>query len=249
MFSKAPLDGPDKRLARYDHLIIHCTASPPNVDVDARWVDRVHRQRGFKNGCGYHAVVTRKGDWQDRDDGHPTREIGKMGAHVGDCGAGWNERSFGVSLAGGVDKDNRPAMNFTANQMDMLEHGIEAFFRLHPAPGRVTLLGHRDLIKLCKAPPKACPSFDVREWWGSRGHMGLVGRAPLTNKPIKIDGPNEDALASPNRIMILPEAVVVQRGDTLSAIALHYGITVKKILELNQKQSDFIKVGEVLRLK
>ncbi len=163
----------DPRLARYDHLIVHCTATPPQLDVDAVWVNRLHRARGWRC-CGYHAVITRDGLWQDSDDGYPTRPIGESGAHVGSCGRGWNGRSFGVALAGGVKKGifggkNRtwstPAQNnFTLHQGAALYCGIRRFLKLHPQSDVVTVLGHRDLIAITGAPPKDCPSFDVDEW-------------------------------------------------------------------------------------
>ena len=164
MFRLSNDRGPDPRLARYDHLVVHCTATPPLADyVDAAWVDRVHRKRGWSM-CGYHAVVTRRGIWQDADDDFPARPIGLTGAHVGACGTGWNKRSFGVALAGGVDLQDEPEDNFTFFQAAVLHRGIRGFLELHPDPGSVTVLGHRDLIALTGAPPKACPSFDLREW-------------------------------------------------------------------------------------
>ena len=151
----------DKRLEIYDHLIVHCTATPPNLDADAAWVDRVHRARGWRC-CGYHAVITRDGIWQDSDDGHPTRPIGETGAHVGSCGTGWNKRSFGVALAGGVEKyNNRAVDNFTMRQGATLALGLHRFLELHPRWEDVIILGHRDLIAMTNAPPKDCPSFDV----------------------------------------------------------------------------------------
>ncbi len=151
----------DPRLARYDHLIVHCTATPPQLDVDAVWVDRLHRARGWRC-CGYHVVITRDGLWQDSDDGHPTRPIGESGAHVGNCGRGWNGRSFGVALAGGVSVAGGRGMdNFTLAQGATLYRGICRFLKLHPQSTIVTVLGHRNLIALTGAPPKDCPSFDV----------------------------------------------------------------------------------------
>ena len=165
MFSRN--EGPyyDSRLARYDHLVVHCTATPPGLDADAAWVDRLHRARGWRC-CGYHAVITRGGLWQDSDDGHETRPIGQSGAHVGSCGRGWNGRSFGVALAGGVYsvRGGRAEDNFTMHQGATLLLGILRFMKLHPQPGGVTILGHRDLIERTGAPPKDCPSFDVAEW-------------------------------------------------------------------------------------
>ena len=54
----------DDRLARYDHLIVHCTATGPDKNgIDAGWVDAVHKNKGW-SGCGYHAVITRAGEVQ-----------------------------------------------------------------------------------------------------------------------------------------------------------------------------------------
>lgn len=249
MFSKAPIDGPDKRLARYDHLIIHCSATPPTIAVDAKWVDYSHKQRGF-SGCGYNAVVTRHGDWQDSDDGFPTRLIGRQGAHVGDCGPGWNGRSFGICLAGGVDKNDKPQMNYSESQLVTLEYGILHFLRLHPHPESVTIMGHRDLIKKCHAPPKACPCFDVTEWWIDLGHLARVEdrkKSRVVPAPSKVD---EDMIAK-NHIskLLLPETYTVQAGDSLFKISGTYGVTAQKIRELNNLKGDLIKVGQKLRLR
>ncbi len=175
----------DPRLARYDHLVVHCTATPPQLEADAAWVDRLHRTRGWRM-CGYHAVITRDGQWQDADGGFPTRPIGDVGAHVGSCGTGWNKRSFGVALVGGVEQrtfseQNRtwsaPAQNnFTLHQGATLVLGIHRFLELHPQWEDVTVLGHRDLIAMTGAPPKDCPSFDVG------GFMDAVGMIPWGGK-------------------------------------------------------------------
>ena len=163
MFDRAPSRGPDPRLTRYDHLVVHCTATVTILNADAAWVDGVHRTRGWSM-CGYHAVIPRRGEWQDDDGGFRARPIGRSGAHVGACGRGWNGRSFGVALAGGLDSGGRPDMNFSAVQMETLHAGILHFLLLHPDPQSVTVLGHRDLIARTDAPPKACPCFDVRAW-------------------------------------------------------------------------------------
>ncbi|MEM6306826.1 MAG: lysozyme, partial [Pseudomonadota bacterium] len=96
--------------------------------------------------------------------------IGAQGAHVGGCGPDWNGRSFGVSLVGGVDHCGDPVFNMTHAQMITLERGIRRFLALHPhGPGEVTILGHRDLIAQTQAPvKKACPCFDVPQWWAER---------------------------------------------------------------------------------
>ena len=248
MFSKSPRNEKDGRLARYDTIIVHCTATQPIADVDAAWVNREHLRRGFKNGNGYHAVITRRGEWEDRDDGFLTRPIEQMGAHVGDCGPGWNERSFGISLAGGVDSHNDPEANYSATQLDTLEEGILRFIALHPAPETVVLMGHRDLIRLTSAPPKACPCFDVQPWWTELGNAPMFTARARSVAPFKPEH-GDDATATKNNTLLLPSTYKVADGDSLWRISELFGITPQRIRTLNGKKDDVIKVGELLKLK
>jgi hypothetical protein len=246
MFSKAK--NPDSRLLRYDHIIVHCTATPPALLADAEWVNREHLRRGFANGCGYHAVITRYGAWQDRDDGFSTRIIGNEGAHVGDSGPSWNGRSFGISLAGGVDENNHPQDNFTAKQMATLEEGIQKILDIHPKPRTLTLLGHRDLIRITNAPAKACPSFDVQAWWAGLGHQTVTSTsaASIAYMP----KPAEDLKAKPNDKMLLPATYAVKAGDTLASISEHYGVPVQRLKMLNNLINvNVIRIGFVLKMR
>ena len=157
---------PDPRLARYDHLIVHVTATAPDKDLDDKDIDAMHRGFGW-DMCGYHALIKRDGTWLDSDTaGICTRPIGEQGAHVGGCGPDWNGRSFGVSMVGGVDACGNSEMNMTEAQFATLERGIRRFLDLHPGGAQaVTIMGHRDLIALNNAEPKDCPCFDVIPWW------------------------------------------------------------------------------------
>lgn len=224
---------PDARLDRYDHLIVHVTATPPDRDIGAAEVDAMHRQRGFSM-CGYNAVIRRNGDWEDADDGFKTRPIGRAGAHVGGCGPGWNGRSFGVSLVGGVDSQNRPEFNMTAVQMETLRDGIERFLSLHRNSAGVKIMGHRDLIRLTNAAPKACPCFDVIPWWNNQPH----------------DETEDEDLHTPPTPMDLGESWTVIRGDTLFRISRATGVSVSTILHLNPSITDAsaISVGQVISL-
>lgn len=239
MFSKA--SSPDQRLKNYDHLIIHVTATGPNSDIDDRDVDRMHRARGF-NGCGYHAIIKRDGTWLDHDNGAMTRPMNVTGAHVGGCGPGWNRRSFGVSMVGGVDSQNRPENNMTTAQFDTLQAGITRFLSLHPkGPGGVTVMGHRDLIAKTDAPvKKACPCFDAVEWWNGVKD----GAAPhLTSE-------EEDEFAT-NSLVDQPAFWTVASGDTVSRIASVTGVSLAEIAQLNPEITDInlISIGQVIRLR
>lgn len=250
MFAKSPKNGKDARLARYDRIIVHCTATPPNLSVDAAWVNREHLKRGFKNGCGYHAVITRNAEWEDRDSGYLARPIGNAGAHVGDCGNGWNGRSFGISLAGGIDHAGRPDANYTDLQLETLEDGIRRFLFLHPAPETIVLLGHRDLIRITGAPPKACPCFDVAKWWGECGNAPLDGAtAPRKVAPFKAEkGCDEDEKTTKNPKLILPKSHLVGEGDSLWKISERYGISVSRLRALNGLKNDTIIAGSTLKI-
>lgn len=129
------------------YLVVHCSASPPNVYVDAAVIDRWHRQRGFFK-IGYHYVIKRDGVVEKG------REEEEVGAHV----QGHNTGSIGICLAGGVDKKNNPENNFTSDQFNALTVLLEDLLKRYP---KAEILGHRDFPGV----KKACPSFDVKQWW------------------------------------------------------------------------------------
>lgn len=146
-----------------DHIIVHCAATPPDSDIGAADIDRWHRAKGWW-GNGYHYVIRRSGLIESAAAGNRCRPLERAGAHVGGCGRGWNKRSIGICMAGGVDKDNNPEDNFTPEQYESLRDLIEYLLRIFPG---CKVMGHRDLIKLTGAAPKACPSFDVASWMES----------------------------------------------------------------------------------
>lgn len=148
-----------------DHLIIHCSATKPSQDIGASDIDRWHRAQGWL-GNGYHYVIRRNGLIESQATGSRCRPLDQAGAHVGDCGPGWNKRSIGICLVGGVDENNRAEDNFTPEQYASLKALVEYLVRSFPG---IKVMGHRDLIKLTGAPPKDCPCFSVSDWLKSVG--------------------------------------------------------------------------------
>ncbi len=122
-----------------DFIVVHCTATPADMDIGVEEIDRWHKERGWL-GCGYHKVIRRDGTVENG------RDIDTMGAHV----RGFNSNSVGIALVG-TDK-------FTSDQFSSLNKTIEDILDLYPES---KILGHRDFPGV----KKECPGFDVEKWW------------------------------------------------------------------------------------
>jgi N-acetylmuramoyl-L-alanine amidase len=130
-------------------LVVHCSATPASMDIGAREIDRWHRAKGWTM-IGYHFVIRRNGSVE------VGRRIDQVGAHA----AGFNSRSLGLCLVGGLSEDGRTAVdNFTAIQKTMLRTRLNMLKSAEYKHAEV--LGHRDLPNV----HKDCPSFDVRSWF------------------------------------------------------------------------------------
>lgn len=145
------------KLSNPDTLVIHCSATKPSMDLTAATVRKWHMQQGWAD-IGYHWFIRRDGTVEKG------RKETEVGAHV----QGWNTRSLGICLAGGVsEKDGTtPEMNYTAEQWLALETLCTEVLRRHPTIRSV--IGHRDT-----GAKKACPSFDAKEWWANRAAKPL----------------------------------------------------------------------------
>ena len=140
-------------MRRIDYIVVHCSATPANMDIGAAEIDKWHRERGFSK-IGYHYVIRRNGTVEKG------RDVSEVGAHV----AGHNTNSIGVCLVGGVDANNKSKadFNYTYAQMEALDVLLGDLLGgiLDPKYSpNVKIVGHRDLD-----PGKACPCFDVRRW-------------------------------------------------------------------------------------
>lgn len=131
---------------RTDLIVVHCSATPPKMDIGAAEMDKWHKERGFDR-IGYHLVILRDGK----------RELGRDLDQVGAHAHGVNHKSVAVCLVGGVDKNAQPENNFTLGQLDTLYNALTEWRRIYP---HAKIMGHRDLPNVAKA----CPSFDVSKW-------------------------------------------------------------------------------------
>jgi N-acetyl-anhydromuramyl-L-alanine amidase AmpD len=139
-----------------DFLVVHCSATTPSMNWGRAEIDKAHRARGF-SAIGYHYVVRRDGTVETG------RPVDAVGAHV----EGFNGRSVGVCLIGGVASDGKtPENNFTPAQFKALGLTLDHLRQAFPL---ARIVGHRDLSpdlnRDGRITPnewlKACPSFDV----------------------------------------------------------------------------------------
>lgn len=137
-------------MKQVDYIVIHSAATPETMDIGVEDIRRWHRQKGWLE-VGYHKVIRRDGTVEDG------RALNVPGAHA----RGFNHRSVGICLAGGVESDKKtPECNFTHAQWDALGE-LVADLKDHDMFPNAEVVGHRDLPKV----NKACPCFDVASWW------------------------------------------------------------------------------------
>ena len=74
-------------MRKINRIVVHCSATPPDLDVGVYEIDHWHRERGF-NSIGYHEIIRRNGFLEM---GRPLKTIG---AHV----KGYNEDSIGICI-------------------------------------------------------------------------------------------------------------------------------------------------------
>ena len=130
------------------YIVIHCSQTRPSQSyVDARTIDRWHRERGWLK-IGYGGVILRDGAYEQG------REDNEVQAHV----KGYNHTSFGLCLVGGAKEEDWKVGedNFTAEQWESLKVQLTRLVKLYPD---ARIVGHYDLDK-----NKTCPNFDVQDY-------------------------------------------------------------------------------------
>ena len=130
------------------YIVIHCSQTRPSQkDVDAKWIDRIHRSNGWLK-IGYARVLKRDGTWEQG------REDDEIQAHV----KGYNHCSIGICLVGGAKEENwkEGEDNFTAEQWESLKTELTRLVQKYPD---ARIVGHYELDE-----KKFCPAFNVRQY-------------------------------------------------------------------------------------
>lgn len=127
-----------------NRIIVHCSYTPPSMDIGADEIRTWHvRDNGWKD-IGYHYVIRRDGSIEKG------RPVSVAGAHA----AGHNHDSIGVCLVGGKKEGaNQPDSNFTLKQWSELDFLLKAIRLVH---GEIPVFGHRDFDS-----GKTCPTFNA----------------------------------------------------------------------------------------
>ena len=113
-----------------EYLIIHCAATKPSMDIGLTEIRKWHLDRGWRD-------VGRRND--------------DMGAHA----SGYNHKSIGVCLVGGMADDNSAEDNFTDRQWTAL---LDLVKQIQVEYNDINIIGHNEVST------KECPSFDVQKW-------------------------------------------------------------------------------------
>lgn len=153
----------EKCLRLIKYIIVHCSATGPNVVADVQAIDRWHKARGFrqqrKSGhyCGYHFVILQDG----------TIEIGRVLNEVGAHTPNFNTPSIGICYAGGLDAQGKAVDTRTPAQKEALEWLITKLVERFASVQKIA--GHRDFSPDKNGNGiidkweylKACPCFDA----------------------------------------------------------------------------------------
>lgn len=127
---------------------VHCSATPPNMDIGADEIRDWHVNDNGWSDIGYHWVIRRDGVIEKGRDLDGDGEVDDdAGAHA----FGHNADSVGICLVGGWHGD----FDFTLEQVQSLK-SLWDYYRARY--NGIQARGHRDIPGVTKT----CPNFDVR---------------------------------------------------------------------------------------
>ena len=129
----------------YSFITVHCSATPPQRDVDVAEIRQWHKEKGWRD-IGYHFVIRRSGDVE------LGRPLSQTGAHV----KGHNKANIGVCMVGGCNAGLQPEDNFTLAQRKAL-FGLMTALQDQFLISDENVKGHKDW-----GVNKACPVLRLR---------------------------------------------------------------------------------------
>lgn len=137
------------------YIVVHCSATPPNSLIGMEEINRWHKALGW-NSIGYHFVIRR-----NLSSLGGLVEVGRPLNYIGSHVSGYNSKSIGVCMVGGINNSHKSENNFSTEQFIVLEKVLKFLIEIFP---KAMIQGHRDFPNV----KKDCPCFDVKKWWNER---------------------------------------------------------------------------------
>ena len=141
-----------------DTIVIHCSATPPTMDIGVEKIREWHVDDNGWDDVGYHYVITRSGVLQK------ARPEEMQGSHA----RAVNGTSLGICLVGGSNASGDWENNFTDEQFVSLKSLISDLIKRYEMPEDFKqikkIIGHYQVDD-----KKECPSFKVPEWLEKNG--------------------------------------------------------------------------------
>ena len=129
-----------------DTIAIHCSATPPTMDIGVEKIKEWHVKDNGWDDVGYHFIITRDGTIE------PARPEDMQGAHAPRV----NDRSVAICLIGGSDANGGWSNNFTDEQWVTLKALLLNLTKKYEIK---KIIGHYQVDD-----KKECPSFKVPEY-------------------------------------------------------------------------------------
>lgn len=142
------------------YLIVHCSATKNDYNIGFKEINDMHKARGFRMYvpelektiyCGYHKIIRRDANENGEyiEDGRP---LNIQGAQA----KGYNSKSIGICLIGGVDDNIKPEAEYTIPQHIHLKKLLHELLEIFP---NSKVIGHNQVAN------KWCPCFYAEKWW------------------------------------------------------------------------------------
>ena len=129
-----------------ESIVIHCSATKSSMDIGLVEIRKWHVEDNGWRDVGYHYLIRRNGEV----------ELGRRHDDTGAHAAGYNHKTIGVCMVGGMADDNSAENNFTDKQWTSVSDLIKQLKVNYPD---VNVIGHNEISS------KECPSFDVQKWY------------------------------------------------------------------------------------
>jgi N-acetyl-anhydromuramyl-L-alanine amidase AmpD len=139
-----------------DTIVIHCSATPPTMDIGVEKIREWHVGENHWDDVGYHHVITRSGVLQK------ARPEEMQGSHA----RAVNGTSLGICLVGGSNASGDWENNFQDEQFVTLKALILDLIKRYDIK---KIIGHYQVDD-----KKECPSFKVPEWLEKNGLKDYV---------------------------------------------------------------------------